>query len=159
MDYLGEQLTEARKKQGVSLEEAAAATKIKIEYLRALEDGDYPSLPPRAYVKGFLKIYGHYLSLEYSRLLQFYEESFQASEPQMVFSPPTPESPPLFPGIRWRSLLTVGGLLLVAVLLAWGGVLLFRGLASGEKAPGRFLKVDEPFAPGTLEKIPASDLE
>ena len=159
MDYLGEQLTEARKKKGVSLEEAAAATRIKVEYLRSLEEGDYPALPPRAYVKGFLKIYGHYLSLEYPRLLQFYEENFQSSEPQVVFSRPAPDSPPLFPGIRWRSLLTVTGLLIVIALLVWGGILLFRGLEHRGSSPGRFLEVDKPFAPGTLEKIPASDLK
>jgi cytoskeletal protein RodZ len=159
MDYLGEQLQEARKKKGVSLEEAAAATRIKVEYLRSLEEGDYPNLPPRAYVKGFLKIYGHYLSLEYPRLLQFYEESFHSSEPQVVFSELKPDSPPLFPGIRWKPLLPLAGVLIVIALLAWGGFLLFRGLETRDRAAVQFIQVDGPFAPGTLEKIPVSDLE
>jgi cytoskeletal protein RodZ len=159
MDYLGEQLQEARNKKGVSLEEAAAATRIKVEYLRFLEEGDYPNLPPRAYVKGFLKIYGHYLSLEYSRLLQIYEESFQSSEPQVVFLEPKPDSPPLFPGIHWKPLLLFVAVVIFLALLAWGGVLLFRGLGARDRAAVQFIEVDKPFAPGTLEKIPVSDLE
>ncbi len=157
MDYLGEQLNKARTEKGVSLEEAAAATKIKIEYLRALEEGDYPRLPPRAYVKGFLKIYGHYLSLDYPLLLQFYEESFQSQEPQVVFSEQKPESPPFLPGLRWKTLLTVVGVLLVLALLVWGGVLLFRGMESRRQAAADFLQVDDPYAPGTLEKIPVPE--
>ncbi len=159
MDYLGEQLKEARTGKGLTLEEAAAATKIKLEYLRALEEGDYPALPPRAYVKGFLKIYSHYLSLDYPRLLRFYEESYQSSEPQVVFAERKPDSPPLFPGIRWKTLLTAAGVLIVIALLAWGGVLLVRGMKARQAASARFLRVDDPYAPGTLEKIPPSDLD
>ncbi len=159
MDYLGEKLQEARKRKKVSLEDAAAATRIKIEYLRALEEGDYPGLPPRAYVKGFLKIYGHYLGLEYPLLLQFYEESFQSSEPQLVLAEPRPDSPPLFPGIRWKPVLTVGGVMAGIALLTWGAVLLFRGPGTGGKGTDPFSEVDEPFASGTLEKIPVSELE
>ncbi len=159
MDYLGEQLKEARTSKGVSLEEAAAATKIKLEYLRSLEEGDHPTLPPRAYVKGFLKIYSHYLSLDYPRLLRFYEESYQPSEPQVVFAERKPDSPPLLPGLRWKTLLTAVGVLLVVALLIWGGVLLVRGLESRREEAARFIRVDDPYAPGTLERIPPSDLE
>ena len=159
MDYLGEQLKEARNARGVTLEEAASATKVKLEYLRALEEGDYPALPPRAYVKGFLKIYSHYLSLDYPRLLRFYEESYQSSEPQVVFAERKPDSPPLLPGLRWKTILTAAAVLLVAALLIWGGVLLVRGLQSRQEAAARFIRVDDPYAPGTLEKIPPSDLE
>jgi len=159
MDYLGEQLQEARKGIGVSLEKAAAATKIKVEYLRALEEGDYAALPPRAYVKGFLKIYGHYLSLEYPRLLQFYEESFQSPEPQAVFSPPKPDSPPFLPGIHRKTILAVAGVTVALALLAWGAVLLIRGREAGRKPAAEFIRMDDPFAPGTLEKIPLPDPE
>lgn len=159
MDYLGEQLQEARKKKRVSLEEAAAATRIKIEYLRALEEGDYPGLPPRAYVKGFLKIYGHYLSLEYPLLLQFYEESFQSPESQVVFAEPQPDSPPFLPVIRWKPVLTVGGVIAFIALMVWGGVLLFRGPETGGRGAVPVSEIDEPFAAGTLDKIPVSDLE
>ena len=159
MDYLGEKLQEAREKKGVSLEEAAAATKIKAEYLRALEEGDYPALPPRAYVKGFLKIYGHYLSLEYPRLLQFYEESFQSPEPRAVFSTPKPDSPPFLPGIHRKTILAAAGVTVVIALLAWGAVQLIRGRETSRKTAAEFIRVDDPFAPGTLEKIPPADLE
>ena len=159
MDYLAEQLKKARNEKGVSLAEAAEATKIKIEYLRSLEEGDYLHLPPRTYVKGFLKIYGHYLALDYSLLLQFYDESFQSQEPQVVFSEPKPDSPPFLPGLRWKPLLTAFGVLAGLVFLIWGGIILFQGIESSQKAAAAFLQIDDPYAPGTLEKIPVADLE
>lgn len=61
MDTLGNQLEEARKKKGVSLREAAEATKIRMEYLTQFESDDFDIPLPPIYQRGFVKIYARYL--------------------------------------------------------------------------------------------------
>jgi hypothetical protein len=56
-------LRDARHKKHATLEQAAAATRIKVPFLAALEDGEYSSLPGPAYITGFLRNYAAYLGL------------------------------------------------------------------------------------------------
>jgi cytoskeleton protein RodZ len=70
---LGGLLVEARRARGVSLEQAAAATRIRVRNLSALE-GDKPSdLPAPVYVRGYLRTYAAYLEIDPELLLQAYE--------------------------------------------------------------------------------------
>ncbi len=158
MKDLTVELRSARQERGVTLEEAAAATRIKIEHLRSLEAGDWPSLPPRAYVKGFLKIYAHYLELDYHSLLQLYEESQEPPEPQGVFAPPA-DSPPFLPGIRWQPILAGAGGVILLALLIWGGARLLLDRGRSPRSPSGFTQVDDPFGPGTWAKIPVGELK
>ena len=64
MFEIGSSLQEARLRQGVDLNEAEAATKIRAKYLRALEDERFEILPAQTYVKGFLRAYADYLGLD-----------------------------------------------------------------------------------------------
>ena len=64
MFEIGSSLKEARLRQGVDLNEAEAATKIRAKYLRALEDERFEILPAQTYVKGFLRAYADYLGLD-----------------------------------------------------------------------------------------------
>lgn len=70
---IGERLEEARKSMGVTIREASEATKIRGEYLSAMEDNSFNiSLPP-IYVRGFLKNYARYLHLDSQQVLTDYE--------------------------------------------------------------------------------------
>jgi len=53
----------ARELRNLSLEEIAKFTKIKEDFLKAIEENRYELLPPAIYVKGFLTIYARYLGL------------------------------------------------------------------------------------------------
>jgi hypothetical protein len=64
MFEIGSSLKEARLRQGVDLNEAEAATKVRAKYLRALEDERFEILPAQTYVKGFLRAYADYLGLD-----------------------------------------------------------------------------------------------
>lgn len=68
----GRLLREARQQQGFSLEEAEAATKIRLRYLAALELEDTTALPEPVYARGFLRTYARFLSLDPERLLALY---------------------------------------------------------------------------------------
>lgn len=61
MISLGERLEEARKRKGVSIREAAEATKIRSEYLESFEANDFEINLPDIYRRGFVKIYSRYL--------------------------------------------------------------------------------------------------
>ncbi|MCW5723398.1 MAG: helix-turn-helix domain-containing protein [Maricaulaceae bacterium] len=60
----GERLREARVKLGLTLDSAAARTRIKRDYLEALETMDPRGLPSRAYAIGYLRTYARFLGLK-----------------------------------------------------------------------------------------------
>lgn len=64
---IGHLLEHARQRQGVSLEEAERATRIRKDYLRQLECDDHSAMPEPIYVRGFVKTYANYLGLDGDR--------------------------------------------------------------------------------------------
>jgi cytoskeletal protein RodZ len=64
MPVLGEQLRAARTRKGVSIDEAADATKIRRRYLIALERDDHAGLPGGTYGRVFVRTYASYLGLD-----------------------------------------------------------------------------------------------
>ncbi|HSW48358.1 MAG TPA: helix-turn-helix domain-containing protein [Candidatus Saccharimonadales bacterium] len=63
MVRLEQLLKDARIRRKLTLEEAAIATKIKPQFLRAIENGAYNELPSPAYAKGFVRNYAEFLGL------------------------------------------------------------------------------------------------
>jgi hypothetical protein len=66
-----------RARQGVSLEEAERATRIRKDYLERLESDDYSAMPEPIYVRGFVKAYANYLGLDGDRFaaqIAFWQE-------------------------------------------------------------------------------------
>jgi len=60
----GERLRDARQKAGYTLDEAASRTRIRQDYLEALETMDPRGLPARAYAIGYLRTYAAFLGLD-----------------------------------------------------------------------------------------------
>lgn len=54
---LGRQITERRESIGMTLETVFDRTKIRPEYLRGIETGDYTNFPELVYIKGFVRTY------------------------------------------------------------------------------------------------------
>lgn len=69
MQTIGERLEEARKKKGVSLREAAEATKIRGDYLQKFEGNQFDIGLTPIYTRGFLRTYANYLRLPADRIL------------------------------------------------------------------------------------------
>jgi cytoskeletal protein RodZ len=63
LTIIGEKLKEAREAKGYSIEHVSRETNIARRYIEALEEGDFSQFPAEAYLIGFLKNYGEYLSL------------------------------------------------------------------------------------------------
>jgi transcriptional regulator with XRE-family HTH domain len=68
MQTIGERLEEARKRKGISLREAAEATKIRGDYLLKFEGNQYDINLPEIYVRGFLRTYANFLKLSVDKI-------------------------------------------------------------------------------------------
>src|SRR5204862_5610678 len=86
MPSLGEQLRAQRERKGITLEQAAADTRIREKFLTALEAGDYPALPGAVYTRGFLRNYAEYLDLETDELVALFQQERGGAPPE-----PTPK--------------------------------------------------------------------
>ncbi|MBP9716544.1 MAG: helix-turn-helix domain-containing protein [Candidatus Levybacteria bacterium] len=76
MINIGAQFQEERKNQNLSIEEVARATKIRAEFLNAIERGDYKKLPSPAYAHGFVRNYAKFLGLPVERSLAIFRREF-----------------------------------------------------------------------------------
>lgn len=84
MATIGEQLKQARTQRNVTLEQAAHVTRVRIHYLRALEEDDRDLLPSDVQGRGFLRLYADYLGLPVEPLL----DQWMGKIPEIV--PPSP---------------------------------------------------------------------
>jgi cytoskeleton protein RodZ len=72
MQTIGERLEEARKKKGISIREAAEATKIRGDYLQKFEGNHFDIGLTEIYTRGFLRSYANFLKLPADRILSDY---------------------------------------------------------------------------------------
>jgi cytoskeletal protein RodZ len=77
---LGSSLRDARERQGIDLQQAELAVKIRAKYLRALEAEDFDVLPAQTYVRGFLRAYADYLGLDGQLYVDEYTSRFVVDE-------------------------------------------------------------------------------
>ena len=70
---IGQRLEEARNRRGISLSEAAEATKIRSDFLSYFEQNNFDYDLPEIYRRGFLKNYAQYLKLNVDKLLIDYD--------------------------------------------------------------------------------------
>lgn len=80
MVRVGKLLEEERLKNHLTLEDVAKATKIRISYLTAIEQGDYRKLPSSAYITGFIKNYVDFLGLPQKEYLALFRREFNETE-------------------------------------------------------------------------------
>jgi cytoskeleton protein RodZ len=73
MQTIGERLEEARKRKGISIREAAEATKIRGDYLHKYENNQFDIKLPEIYVRGFLRTYALYLKLPGDKIVNDYQ--------------------------------------------------------------------------------------
>jgi transcriptional regulator with XRE-family HTH domain len=86
---LGASLEEARRRQGLDLEQVEEATCIGRRYLRALEEERFELLPGDTYTKAFLRAYADFLGLDAKHYLDEYTNRFaeRTPEPALVSQP------------------------------------------------------------------------
>lgn len=102
MQTLGEKLQEARQRLGVTIREAAEVTKLRTDYLQAMEANQFESIPlADVYKRGFVKLYARYLRLDDEKACADYNAhhavrvarrplDVAAIEEEVTYSPPPP---------------------------------------------------------------------
>jgi cytoskeleton protein RodZ len=65
-------LTIARQKKDVSLEDIAASTKISVPYLRAIEEGAFEKLPGGIYTTSYIRQYARAVDCDEDDLVRHY---------------------------------------------------------------------------------------
>jgi hypothetical protein len=90
MGTLGQYLHDARLVKNIDLRDAAQQTRISLQYLKALEDEDFSKLPGEVFVKGFLKNYSRFLSLDESEVMKRYAQLKPKAQPAASSAPIAP---------------------------------------------------------------------
>ena len=112
---LGETLAARRGERGLTIEQAAAATRIRAHYLRALESNELERLAAPVYARGHLRTYARFLDLD--------------PEPLIAMLKPASRDP--------RRLLSIGGvtarprMIVTTPALAAAGLVMLAGAFSG----------------------------
>jgi len=118
MIRIGERLKEERERQGRSLEDVAKATKIRLQFLKGIEDGNYSGLPSSAYIQGFVKNYIDFLGLPRKELLALFRREFDEQEYRSVLPENiTAKKEISLNRVRIRQAVILGSAIIVAVLL------------------------------------------
>src|SRR5688572_32915134 len=64
MDSIGDFFKQVRETKGLTLEEVASKTRIRTDFVKALEDGNFARLPDQVFAKGFVRSYARSLGLD-----------------------------------------------------------------------------------------------
>ena len=79
---VGKYLQKKREVQQISLEEVSKVTRIKPEYLHALEEDAFHLLPAETYTCGFLSNYARCINLDPAEILNLYHRQHQPQTPE-----------------------------------------------------------------------------
>jgi cytoskeleton protein RodZ len=139
-------LRAAREALGMSVADVAAATRIPERHLRALEAGDFASLPARTYVVGFGRSYARVVGLDEESIVRDIADEYRGTAPQPDYaSTPTfaPGDPARVPsrGVAWF------GAAVAAVLAVAGFVYWQSGHGSGASLPSLLPEASAPAKP------------
>ncbi|MBI3607514.1 MAG: helix-turn-helix domain-containing protein [Nitrospirae bacterium] len=160
MDSLGQYLRECRTQRGMSLEELAARTRIRLLTLQALERDDYPALPVEVTVKGFLRAYARCLGLDEQDVLVRYQrfaaEYFQIAQDA---NPIGRVEQRVMPEPFWRRNLTLVGWTLAGLVIVISSLIALKPPVEREHptsiaVPGRVVPPAPPPA-GHTEGVPS----
>ena len=101
---IGQKLKQAREAKRLTLEKAFEATRIRVPYLRALEEDDLSVMPSPVQARGYLRNYADFLGLNFEQLLE--EMRAEKKPPEEIIGPvglidglvtPIPQPAPVLP--------------------------------------------------------------
>lgn len=64
MESVGEFFRQVRETKGLTLDEVASKTRIRTDFVKALEDGNFAKLPDQVFARGFVRSYARSLGLD-----------------------------------------------------------------------------------------------
>jgi cytoskeleton protein RodZ len=82
MKITGQILKDNRERKGISVSEVAIATKINTKTVMALEAGDLDRLPPKTFLRGFVRAYATFLDLDVESVMNTFYEEMGSTKPK-----------------------------------------------------------------------------
>jgi len=92
-DSFGQFLRRERELREIKLEEIAAYTRIKLRALLAIEQDDFASLPPLAFVRAFVRCYADFIGLSIPDVMLRFDGFVQSRYPELTGEVPVIKSP------------------------------------------------------------------
>jgi len=80
MSSVGEILKNTREAKGITIEQVAEATSIRVLYLEAIENEQFNLVPGEVYLKGFIRNYANYLGLNGPAMVEKYKEQVEENK-------------------------------------------------------------------------------
>lgn len=149
METPGKFLKETREEKGKSLEDLSKLLKIRYDYLKAIEDEDYQSLPGDVFIKGYIRIYAKELDVDSDYALGLYKKQITAVQ--------LPEPPSL--AHEKKSIFPYK---LIGIISSVTAVVLFTGFFIMHKSQGpdvRIVKAINETVPASTEEPKGFSLE
>jgi cytoskeletal protein RodZ len=75
MESVGEFFRQVRETKGLTIDEVASKTRIRSDFVRALEDGNFAKLPDQVFARGFVRSYARSLGLDEEDAIHRFTES------------------------------------------------------------------------------------
>ena len=114
-EQIGSALEEARRAQGLKINDVSQHLRISVDYLSKLELGAFDELPAPAYVKGFLQSYARFVGLDPATLVLRYTALTAEAAAMPTYKIPVGARPPQ------RSAPAIASMLVVCAVIAYGG--------------------------------------
>lgn len=113
---IGEMLRSRREELHLSLEDISQRLRIRLVFLKALEDGQIDQLPGIAYASGFLRSYAEFLGLNVDEVIKRFRFEHQGTEykQKLLFPAPVPQS-----GVPAAVIIFAGLLIIVGGYVGW----------------------------------------
>lgn len=113
MVRVGQKLYDTRVRKSLTIDEVAAATKIRPRFITAIERGEYDKLPSAAYAQGFVRNYASYLGLSQKEILALFRREFDGKKIYKVLPESLTKNESFIPRIHiQQSLVVICGILL-----------------------------------------------
>lgn len=124
MEPLGDYLKEVRENKRLSIEKVIEDTHILRKFIVGIEQDDFAVFPGEAYLKGFLRNYSEYLSLDPSDVIRRYEK-IKLSETPSPIEQLIPK-----PGVDYSRIIFILVVLIALSLLGAGGFFIYSTINS-----------------------------
>jgi cytoskeletal protein RodZ len=157
-ETIGERLRRARQRSGATLLQASHATKIRPDFLDAMERDSFGFVSGQAYVRGLLLVYARWLRVDAEVIGAEFDRTFgRPSGPSIAEIVPTPAAPaPRAPRNHWVTAAALAASLLLILSLAGIVKPPGREVAAPPPNPGTPEQTASPQSPSVLAKAPAA---
>ncbi len=131
---LGEYLKNKREEKGWTLKELSKATRIRTDYLAALEREEFYKLPGEVFVRGYIRCYLKALCIDPKEAIEIYEREF-VKDVSPSLPPPKPGQP-----VYRRPIFGVS-MVLILLILSFS---VYRFFQADNRAITQEVKLDKP---------------